>query len=68
MANLNPKQTPEFLAKQKSPVLVEGIPLAKKPLPVRFDRESDELLRQRSDRQALIRRYVREGLRRDGYL
>lgn len=68
MPNPNPKQTPEFLAKQKPQVLLEGVPLAKKPIPVRFDQESDDILRSRDDRQALIRRYVRDGLKADGLL
>ena len=68
MPNPNPKQTEAFKAQQKERVFVEGIPLSKKPIPVRFDVEADEILRARDDRQALIRRYVREGLQREGLL
>ncbi|MEM9947882.1 MAG: hypothetical protein AAF810_17730 [Cyanobacteria bacterium P01_D01_bin.36] len=65
MPNPDPVQTPEFKAKQKPPVFVDGVPLAKKPIPVKFDAEVDAVLRNQNDRQSLIRRYVREGLQRD---
>ena len=43
-------------------------PLAKKPIGTKHYARVDAVLRSRDDRQALIRRYVLEGLQRDGLL
>ena len=43
-------------------------PLAKKPINTKHYVRVDAVLRSRDDRQALIRRYVLEGLQRDGLL
>lgn len=65
MPNPNPKQSPEFLAQQKP--RIGSNPLCK-PIPVRFEEDVDAVLRAQNNRQDLIRRYVREGLKRDGLI
>jgi|GEM_PF-6575032 hypothetical protein len=65
MANPKPVQTPEFLAQQKPKY-------GEKPLgntiAVRFSAEVDSILRQRSDRQQIIRAAVELYLREKGLL
>lgn len=43
-------------------------PLALKPINTKHYQSVDAVLRERDDRQALIRRYVMEGLQRNGLL
>ena len=43
-------------------------PLEKKPINTKYEEDVYAVLATRSDRQALIRRYVREGLQREGLL
>lgn len=65
MSNPNPNQS--GLAKfQPQGEAVE--PLAKLPINTKHYRSVDAVLRGRADRQALIRRYVMEGLRRDSLI
>ncbi|MEM9150639.1 MAG: hypothetical protein AAGB19_09320 [Cyanobacteria bacterium P01_F01_bin.3] len=43
-------------------------PLSQKPINTKYERGVHEALAKLKDRQARIRRYVREGLQRDGLL
>jgi len=66
MPNPSPVQTQAFRRKQYK---AQGEPqeaLAKSPISVRLTVSADAILRSAKNRQALIRKYVLEGLSRDG--
>jgi len=65
MSNPNPNQS-GLTNFQPQGELIE--PLAAKPINTKHYRAVDAVLRGRKDRQALIRRYVMEGLLRDGLI
>ena len=64
--NRNPVQTEEFKAHIKPKVFVDGLPLADRPLSVRFDVECDRVLRDMCDRQSFIREAVKLHIERMG--